>query len=316
MFRRPSGVYVARLAVPMRLRPLVGRIELIQSTGSCDEAEAKVIATGALAVWRRALQELERGGSAQLDILQLTTGSPRLQMSGFLPLHEASAVSGIDQEALIRAAGDRRLALFVDPGARPGFIVPVAALDWDAETGGYDVPPGRHMPAEAVRVANPGIVQLSPGDVPLVTGDLVAGKDCELVAFTPLNQPAALYCPMNALAVSRRDLLLRTDQVERLRTALAGSVTREQIDAAKDRSQQATRTTAKEHLHVTDVLGDFRQIARVAVRRIRPGASGPHASYSPSWQATQRSAPSTGKCSGTTGTSCCRKSRPTRTRSG
>jgi len=51
IFRRKSGIYFARLVIPLGLRAAVGKRELIASTGVRDQALAKVIAGGVLAGW-------------------------------------------------------------------------------------------------------------------------------------------------------------------------------------------------------------------------------------------------------------------------
>ncbi|MGE0111368.1 DUF6538 domain-containing protein [Aquabacterium sp.] len=66
--RRPSGIYVARLVIPVHLRARFRRTEFIQSTGSRDRALAKAIACELVAAWR-----------VQTDLLRLQTemrGSP------------------------------------------------------------------------------------------------------------------------------------------------------------------------------------------------------------------------------------------------
>ena len=44
LFRRASGVWVARLAVPKRLRHVLWRSEFIESTNTRDLAIAKLVA--------------------------------------------------------------------------------------------------------------------------------------------------------------------------------------------------------------------------------------------------------------------------------
>ena len=55
MYRRPSGVFVVRLAVPQRLRQQVGRRELHASTGLGDWPLAKIAATRILIELRQRL---------------------------------------------------------------------------------------------------------------------------------------------------------------------------------------------------------------------------------------------------------------------
>jgi hypothetical protein len=114
MVTRVSGVYVARLVVPLRLRALMGKRELVQSTGSRELAEAKVLASQIQAGWRRALREAER--TAHVNVLQLKAGSPNLSLGGYLPLIEASEASGLDPSGLLRHAVQGQLSVLLEPG--------------------------------------------------------------------------------------------------------------------------------------------------------------------------------------------------------
>ena len=49
IFRRKNGVYFARLVVPVRLRLVVGKTELIASTGVRDLYLAKIVGAEILA---------------------------------------------------------------------------------------------------------------------------------------------------------------------------------------------------------------------------------------------------------------------------
>jgi hypothetical protein len=46
--RRPSGIYVARLAIPARLQPIIGQREFVETTGTRDRVTAKAIAAATL----------------------------------------------------------------------------------------------------------------------------------------------------------------------------------------------------------------------------------------------------------------------------
>jgi hypothetical protein len=111
LHRRASGIYVARLTVPRRRQAVIGKRELIASTGSRELAVARIVAGELVAAWRRRLHNLDRLG-AGLDVLQLTLGSPRLRNGDHIPLKLAAEQSGIDVETLLRMAREGRLSLF------------------------------------------------------------------------------------------------------------------------------------------------------------------------------------------------------------
>lgn len=115
--RRPSGVYVARLTIPMRLRTAVGARVFVASTGSRNLAVAKLIAAEQIARWRRHLFELDRLSLLGLsmtpeNILKMADGHPLLAAGGYLPLTEAAVVVGLSPQDLLRQAAEGRLALY------------------------------------------------------------------------------------------------------------------------------------------------------------------------------------------------------------
>lgn len=83
LYRRTSGVYVVRLAVPERLRPAVGKREIHVSTGSRVLALAKTVAAGVLGHWREKFLDLER--LQLMDVERLVAGSPELSIDSWRP---------------------------------------------------------------------------------------------------------------------------------------------------------------------------------------------------------------------------------------
>lgn len=271
MVRRPSGVYVARLVVPLHLRAIVGKREFLQSTGSRELAVAKVVATHLLAGWRRVLHDLR--DRAAMDILQLTTGSPKLHLGGLLPLHEASVACGLAPADLVRAAAQGAIGLFIDPGVRPGFFVQLRDLDYDPKSDGYDIPPPELMPSNAVAVDHPGAVQINPREVKLLLAELIDGQDCKLLTFMPPGRPQVAYCPAGGLPVNVRSLQVRGSEVEAVRARLALKITPEQLAAAQ-REPRSGAAGAKGHLTLTAAIDAFidersRRCAPDQARRIR-----------------------------------------------
>jgi len=115
--RRPSGVDVTRLAVPARLRLIVGAREFIASTKTRHLAMAKLVASEQLARWRQQLLDLDRltlGSSSmdQFSIIRIADGHPLLHSGGHLPLSQAAFASGLAVTDLLRMAADGRLSLY------------------------------------------------------------------------------------------------------------------------------------------------------------------------------------------------------------
>lgn len=93
LYRRASGVYAVRLAVPARLRLLLGKGELHSSTGSKDWATAKLVALRILFDWRQHFMIL--------DIDRLAVSSPLLQDDGLLSIPDAAKAIGLPESALL-----------------------------------------------------------------------------------------------------------------------------------------------------------------------------------------------------------------------
>lgn len=63
LYRRSSGIYVVRIAVPARYRLYTGQREIHASTETNDIRKARAIAVGLLAVWISIKHWIERGWS-------------------------------------------------------------------------------------------------------------------------------------------------------------------------------------------------------------------------------------------------------------
>ena len=73
IYRRRSGIYVARIIFPVKLRDRVLRREVHVSTQHRSRAAALVVASEIVLCWRRAFEDLER-----LDAVKIAEGSPVL----------------------------------------------------------------------------------------------------------------------------------------------------------------------------------------------------------------------------------------------
>ena len=60
VFRRQSGVYVFRLAVPVQLRAVFGKTKIIEPTGTREITMAKIGARSQATLWRQRFFEARR----------------------------------------------------------------------------------------------------------------------------------------------------------------------------------------------------------------------------------------------------------------
>lgn len=93
LYRRPSGIYAVRLAVPARLRHQLGRGEIHVSTGLRDWNAAKLAGLKIQLQWRARFMTL--------DIEKLATANPLLKGDGLISIPEAAKAIGLSSGALL-----------------------------------------------------------------------------------------------------------------------------------------------------------------------------------------------------------------------
>jgi len=208
LFRRLSGVYFARLAVPQRLRDDVGQTEMIESTGTRELAVARIVAGGLVMRWRHRFFELDRLKlGMEFDVLKVTTGSPVLTLGdGHLPLSSAAAASGIGEDTLLREAAGRRLKLFVRVRRVAGFALVLTDLDRNPE-GGWDVPDVRRMPDEAIEQSHTGLLRSL--DTPGLATSLLAGESFDEVLFGLGDNGESAFAPNATVTIGRHSIEVR-----------------------------------------------------------------------------------------------------------
>lgn len=104
IYRRPSGIYAVRIAVPARLRSSVGRGEIHVSTGLRDWNAAKLAALKIQFQWRERLMAL--------DVEKLATASPLLHGDGLIPIPDAAKAIGLSEGSLLNELRHERAELF------------------------------------------------------------------------------------------------------------------------------------------------------------------------------------------------------------
>lgn len=115
LYRRPSGIYAVRLAVPMRLRSEIGRTEIHVSTGLREPGAAKIAALKIQAEWRDRFMTV--------DTSRLTNPSPLLQGDGLISLPGAAAATGLGDRDLLSELLNERAALVVQATGWRGWRV-------------------------------------------------------------------------------------------------------------------------------------------------------------------------------------------------
>ncbi len=261
--RRRSGVYVARISVPARLRQVIGKTELIASTGVRDLKVARIVAGGILAAWRRQFLDLESLTLSQdIDVLRIASGSPILAgATGHLRLAETGHASGLGAVTLLREAAKGQLDLQYWAAGLIGHFIELSELD---ENPGpltmyecdYLVPLPEDMPREAFEMAFTGVLQLSSAEVPaarLLNGESVATR-----FFIDPGSPGHGFILDKPISLTRDDFHVATAQVEALRRRMATLVTPTQIAEANTKLQvSATATPVDRRRALKDSIDAF-----------------------------------------------------------
>lgn len=209
LYRRSSGIYAVRIAIPVRLRVLVGRGEVHTSTGIRDLRAAKLVAHKIQSYWREKLMAL--------DIERLTTAAPLLHGDGLVPINEAATAMGLSNSLLLSELLNERAELFTRAQYWQGWRV---AELWDVEQdhdGSFvlnDVQRiGTHQSLSGtVRAFNSSVTAAS-----LVTGGVVSESVFRMSGRQGFWTEAEIEIPLAAWLVEKTVL-------ERIRTRLADFV--------------------------------------------------------------------------------------------
>lgn len=209
LFRRPSGIYVARITIPIRLRPIIGRGEFVASTGTRSRTMAKLVACELLARWRRQLWDVER---LQLptalmnyaSIIKLVDGSPVLQSGSYLPIEQAANVLGLEVNDLLRQAADGHLAFYCRLIAKPGYTTTFSEFEPDdPEFGTVIVPTQSNRPPRSRVLRASGIYRIPRDETDVAAALFLVGKHVDVVALDVLGEESegVAFVPEGALRI-------------------------------------------------------------------------------------------------------------------
>lgn len=274
LFRRPSGVYVLRIVVPVNLRPAFGKREIIASTGTRELTIAKMVAGAQAAQWRQRFFDSDRllslANTSQMhhqDILRISQGHPTLLGGGHLPLIHAASLSGVGATDLLRAAANGRLSLFVRVGFVRGYLLPFDDLNPDnpamGRNRGVVIPTEDQMPAAATEHIGEGMLKVHTMDLPRVTTSALNGnEDVDFMIFEPPGQPDFVFIPNNTVRVKPETLEVAASEVELLRRSVSQLISPAQKAEANALQKVAlegskVKAGARAHEHLSTALDAF-----------------------------------------------------------
>lgn len=242
--RRTSGVYVARLTVPMRLRTVVGASVFVASTGSRNLAVAKVLAAEQIARWRRHLFDLDRlsllGPSMTPEnILKIADGHPLLVAGGYLPITQAATVVGLTSQDLLRQAADGQLALYCRLQGEMGYVTPSWSFEPDdPELGTVLVPRTRHRPAGSRAHRAYGMYRISRSETDAVANLLLTTGSASILAFDEqASGDELVFVPEVIFELNEQLVEVSAVEVDVLRRKMADAISPAALEAARKTHQ-------------------------------------------------------------------------------
>lgn len=241
--RRPSGVYVARLTVPMRLRTVVGASTFVASTGSRNLAVAKVLAAEQIARWRRHLFDLERlsllGPSMTSEnILKIADGHPLLLAGGYIPLVQAATIVGLTTHDLLRQAAEGHLALHCRLQGEEGYRTPFWSFEPDdPDLGTVLVPRTCYRPPESKLHRAFGMYRIPQDETTSAANLLLTEGSVTILAFADSSATT------DGLAFVPERIFELTDQLIEVSAVEVDALRRKMADALSPAALAAVRKT-------------------------------------------------------------------------
>lgn len=249
LFRRPSGIYVARLIIPERLRTILGIREFVATTGTRSRTMAKLVASELLAKWRRQLWEIERLQLPTVlmnydNILKLVDGSPVLRTESYLPISQAAAALGLEVADMLRQAADGHLALYCRLISKLGYTTQFSEFEPDdPELGTVIVPTQSNRPLGSKALRATGMYRIPTDETDAVAALLLAGKHADVVALEIIGQEAEdmAFVPEGALRIQLDQVELSCVELESRRHYMAAAIPPAALAAAREAHNAVAR---------------------------------------------------------------------------
>lgn len=212
LYRRSSGIYVVRIAVPARYRLYTGQREIHASTETNDIRKARAIAAGLLVVWQRCLGEYQK-----LDREKLVSSAPVLAGEGMISLAEFCGLTSASLQQVAQRLLDTNIPLFWLADGRPAYYVEDLSLvdKDDPEASGFIIDSAINI---GIRGSLNGYIQ------PLVTSrilrQIIAGESLDAeTAFksSEASSKAVWFVDFPGVEISPSSLMIHRVQAERLR---------------------------------------------------------------------------------------------------
>lgn len=134
LYRRPSGIYVLRITVPVRYRVLIGQREIHASTRTTHLANARAIAVRLLDKWHASLEEFRQ----MMDQETIKGNAPLLAGAGKISLAMFCESFGVQLETVVQHLLEDNVPLYCLLTSQQGFLVEdLNMLERDPDTNGF-----------------------------------------------------------------------------------------------------------------------------------------------------------------------------------
>lgn len=209
LYRRTSGIYAVRLAVPVRLRQSLDRGEIHVSTGLRDWNAAKLAALKIQFHWRERFMAL--------DIEKLATASPLLHGDGLISIREAAKTIGLTEDSLLSELLNERAELYTQAQHWPGWsVADIDTIERDFD-GTFIL---NDVEAQGVQLALSGAVRAFN---PSATISALLSEGNAIESIFRLSDRKGFW-PSSDVEVSLAAWMAQKSTVERVRVRLASHI--------------------------------------------------------------------------------------------
>lgn len=211
LYRRPSGIYVLRITVPVRYRALIGQREIHASTRTTHLADARAIAARLLDKWYVSLEEFR-----QVDKEKIRGNAPLLTGAGKISLTLFCESFGVGVETVIQHLLTDNVPLYALVSNQRGFLIDdFSTLERDPDTHGFVL---NNIAYDGAEAAVNGYMQLYQPQFALI--ELLNGREVEVTAFRANNgNPLSLWLlDLSGVTLDASSLFINNVQAEKLRS--------------------------------------------------------------------------------------------------
>ncbi|HBO0701542.1 TPA: site-specific integrase [Enterobacter kobei] len=211
LYRRPSGIYVLRITVPVRYRALIGQREIHASTRTTHLADARAIAARLLDKWYASLEEFR-----QVDKEKTRGNAPLLTGAGKISLTLFCESFGVGVETVIQHLLTDNVPLYALVSNQRGFLIDdFSTLERDPDTHGVVL---NNIAYDGAEAAVNGYMQLYQPQFALI--ELLNGREVEVTAFRANNgNPLSLWLlDLPGVTLDASSLFINNVQAEKLRS--------------------------------------------------------------------------------------------------